>query len=158
MHPPPPELEPAARRLQATLPISEGKHFRKIATALFPGLKPEEMQSFCADFETRNSPELGELSHAQVLDFLVQRLLAGTDPRQRRWLKLLQFRDAEGKGVFSLDEFLDFSSKMFPSATADVLSAAFASAAAGREDPHCATIEKLGATLSYLEACTVLTA
>ena len=83
-----------------------------------------------------------------------ERLLAGQDLRVQRWLKMLRFKDTEGRRGFRCDDFVELAAKLFPAARPEALAIAHATAAGA---DGTAPLDGLAATLAYMEAATLAT-
>ncbi|KAK3284745.1 hypothetical protein CYMTET_7620 [Cymbomonas tetramitiformis] len=99
------------RRLLASgLPLSSTRDFGVLVNVLYPAVREEELSDLCMSFATHSSEPP---SPSTALEFLTGRLLAKQEPRLRKWLKILKWKDTHHRNSFRRQEFLEIGAKLF---------------------------------------------
>ncbi|XRB11738.1 hypothetical protein RI054_03g15710 [Pseudoscourfieldia marina] len=109
------------RRVLAVHPIRTHRDFGVLLETLYPAYRDLEAPAFVADYASA----FPEASSSSALEFLTGQLLLRTEPRLRKWMKILKWKDVHNRGSFHHNEFSEIALKLFPGTTRKQIDAWF---------------------------------
>mmetsp|Transcript_19972 Transcript_19972/g.65050 ORF Transcript_19972/g.65050 Transcript_19972/m.65050 type:complete len:712 (-) Transcript_19972:1961-4096(-) len=132
-------------------PIASAHDFGECAAALYPDLREQDLNTLSHNFASHcTEPPSTEVA----IEFLMRYFLSKDEPRLRKWLKLLKYKDTHHRGAFRRQDFLEITAKLFPAAPAGVIGVAFDDAAR-RHDTDYVPIESLARVACILDLSLV---
>jgi hypothetical protein len=100
-------------------------HFESFWKLLYPNQTEIEIQAAAQEVQKGHRG----FSNMVVLNYIISRLLAKTEPRLRRWIKVLKWKDALHTNIVFRAEIVAIAPKIFPDLDIEVVDMAFCMAA-----------------------------